>query len=36
MKHVRDFLIETLILTVAVIGWGIMKASQAVQGRKDE
>ncbi len=36
MKHVRDFLIETLVLTAAAIGWGIMKAAQAVQGKKDE
>lgn len=36
MKRIKDFLIETLVLTAAVIGWGIMKASQAVQGKKDE
>lgn len=25
MKHIKNFLIETLVLTIAVLAWGILK-----------
>ncbi len=31
MKPIKDFLIETVILTAAVIGWGILRLIRTVQ-----
>lgn len=31
MKAVKNFLIETVVLTAAVIGWGILKMLRFVQ-----
>lgn len=31
MKAVKNFLIETVVLTAAVIGWGVLKIIRFVQ-----
>lgn len=31
MKPIKDFLLETVILTAAVIGWGILRLIRTVQ-----
>ncbi len=35
MKHIKNFFIETIFLTIAVIAWGILKVHDFASGKTE-